>query len=225
VLLLGRAGVPQVVDARTPRGWRVLRDALSTEHLPDAFRRHAVASVLAEIGEIAGSAQSAQSAQSAHAVTEVATGCARFFALVFTPRAGSAKAVAAGLGVHPTTLCSRFARAGLPSPKRYAMAARLVLVARFAERRGASFGDLADRLGVSSSQSLGRAIRAATGLRAAAFREAFDGERMLRHFRTLLVTPYRDRLRDFDPECGGAARCDADRVSGDACAPRTGRAA
>ena len=60
-------------------------------------------------------------------------------------------------------------------------------------------GALACRLGASSAQSLGRAIRAATGLRASAFRDAFDGETMLRRFREALVTPYRDRLRAFDP--------------------------
>src|SRR5262245_66091920 len=94
---------------------------------------------------------------------------------------------------------SRFFRAGLPSPKRYATFARLVWAAHFADSTDASYRAIAYRLGASSSQSFGRTLRAFLGMTVTEFREVFTGRAMLDHFRAHLVSPYLDALRGFDP--------------------------
>jgi AraC-like DNA-binding protein len=183
-LLFGRAGVQSLIDCRTADGWNRLREALSAEQVPDAFMRDALATVLADI---AGSTD------------EVTEGCARFFAAVFAPRVASSKEIAGRLGIHATTLASRFYRAGLPSPKRFVSHARLLWAAHFAELCGASHSAIAHRVGASSPQSLGRTIRTLTGMSAGQFRRALDANGVLAWFRESLVLPHRVTLRDFDP--------------------------
>src|SRR6266516_8086010 len=77
-------------------------------------------------------------------------GCTRFFCDVFSLHTRSAKRLAAQLGVHPSTLMSRFYRAGLPSPKTYLTYARLVWAAHLSESPALTIGDIADRLEASS---------------------------------------------------------------------------
>ena len=185
-LLLGGAGVGTVLDCRTPRGWTVLRGTFAPCHLPDAFARGCVASVLADVrGERDGA--------------EIADGLARFFVLAFAPDVTSAKQVAARLGVPPSTLGSRFFRAGLPSIKRYVSLARLTWAASLGEQPGLSLAAIASRLDASSPQSFHRTVRTLTGGSAAQFRRTTTGRTMLDHYRAALVTPYRDVLRTFDP--------------------------
>ena len=59
---------------------------------------------------------------------------------------------------------SRFARAGLPSPKNYLAAIRLLHAAFLFETAGLSVADVAYRLEYSSPQSFGRHLRAMLGL-------------------------------------------------------------
>lgn len=183
-VLLGRAGVLSLIDCRTPEGWRMFREILNAERLPDAFMRQALAKVLDAIGGVG------------NAVTE---GCARFFAVAFSPCGGTTKTEAARLGVRPSTLTSRFYRAALPSPKQYLSLARLVWAARLGEMPGVSITAIACRLDASSPQSFGRTVRLLTGVPASEFRRRFTGDTMLAHFCATLVEPYRDTLRTFDP--------------------------
>ena len=183
-LLFGRAGVQCLLDCRHADGWRAFRGAFVGDRVPDAFMREALAAVLADIdGEGEG----------------CPAGCARFFAFAFDPRGGYTKRIAARLGTLPSSLTSRFHRAGLPSPRRYATFARLVWAAHVSELPGTSARAIAYQLGASSPQSFARTIHLAIGMTAAEFRSAFTGRSMLDRFRETLVIPHRERLGRFDP--------------------------
>ena len=183
-LLFGQAGIRAVVDVRTAQGWREFRNVFDCASQPDQFIREAFAVVLCDIGE----------RESSHG-----DGLIEFFRLVFSPRMTSAKELAARLGVLPSTLMSRFYRAGLPSPKQYVAYARLVWAAYLAESPAMSIAAIANRLNASSSQSFHRTVRMLMRISAAQFRESYSGARMLERFRSELVTPYRETLRVFDP--------------------------
>jgi AraC-like DNA-binding protein len=181
LLALGRAGVRCLVDARQADGWRSLRDVLGT----DPARQVGREALAALAPDLDGACE----------------GCRRFFAALFEvpPEPVTVQALARQLGVRPTTLMSRFARAGLPSPKRYLALARLTRAARLLENRAATLAAVADQLEYSSAQSFGRHVRMLLGIGAAEFRRTFDAERMLALFREELVIAYRDRLRRFVP--------------------------
>ena len=183
-LLLGRAGVEVLIDCRRPDGWRLLRNAMSADRIRDAFMHDAIRIILGDLGADNG---------------ECPEGCVRFFLTIFEPRAASAKTIAARLGVVPSTLMSRFFRAGLPSPKRYATLARLVWAAHFADSTDASYRAIAYRLGASSPQSFGRTLRTFTGMTATEFRGTFTARAMVDNFRAQLVAPYVETFKRFDP--------------------------
>ena len=121
------------------------------------------------------------------------------FCAAFAPRTRSAKQLAAALGVHPSTLMSRFYRAGLPSPKTYVTYVRLVWAAHLGESPALSIGDIADRLQASSPQSFSRTVRSVLALTPGELRRGYDGGAMLERFRDQLIAPYRETLRTFDP--------------------------
>ena len=183
-LRFGHAGVGTVVDARVAQGWQALRSALGPRRVPDTFMRDALTSVLSEL--TAGG-------------HDLPDGCVRFFRAVLSSRIQSAKQLAVMLGVHSATLTSRFYRAGLPSPKRYATVARLLWFAHLAESAPLSLSAIAHRLDAASPQSFGRSVRQNTGLTAGQFRRTVTARQMLEQFRATLVTPYADTLRTFDP--------------------------
>jgi AraC-like DNA-binding protein len=202
---LGRIGVRVVLDVRRPDGWSDFRRTLDPRRQRDAFMRTALTAVLADIGG------------------QEAT-CAAFFCAVFSPRTRSAKDLAAAFGVHPSTLMSRFYRAGLPSPKTYAAYARLVWAAHLGETPALTVGDIADRLQASSPQSFCRTVRSVLGLTASAFRRGYDGRAMLERFRHQLIAPYKETLRTFEPVGEADARGDGAGEHGRADS-REGRAA
>ena len=87
----------------------------------------------------------------------------------------------------------------MPAPKQYLAAARLVRAARLFENPGFSVANVANHLDYSSPQSFGRHVRTIMQLTAVQFRERYDGEGMLQHFRDALVLPYLDQLRELRP--------------------------
>jgi AraC-like DNA-binding protein len=97
---------------------------------------------------------------------------------------------------------SRFARAGLPSPKNYLSAVRLLHAAYLFEAGGLSVADVAYRLEYSSPQSFGRHLRAMLGVTALEFRRRFPFPLALERFVALMVEPYREAWRDFHPVAG-----------------------
>jgi DNA repair protein RadC len=132
-------------------------------------------------------------------VGEVPPGLARFFRVSFDPSVTTVAALAARLGVRPSTLMSRFWRAGLPSPKQYLLYARFVRAAYLLEAPRATASAVALRLNASSPQAFHRTVRTALGMTLSEFRVQYRGEAMLARFRDALITPYRDTLRTFDP--------------------------
>jgi AraC-like DNA-binding protein len=182
MLLLGRSGIRTVVDARSPDGWRVLREALTERsHCTDI-----AATAIAQISEDLGAASE---------------DCRRFFATLFTVddsvfRVGQLGRVFA---VEPSTLISRFARAGLPSPKTYLSWARLVKAAALLENPGLSLARAAMALEYSSPQALARHLRLYLSVGGPVFRRSYDGARMLARFRRDLVLAHIEVLRWFSP--------------------------
>jgi AraC-like DNA-binding protein len=188
-LELGRVGVRVVLDVRKPDGWSHFRRTLDPRRQADGFMRTALTAVLADVGG-------------------QQVPCARFFCAAFAPRTRSAKQLAAALGVHPSTLMSRFYRAGLPSPKTYVTHVRLLWAAHLGESPALSIGDIADRLEASSPQSFSRTVRSVLALTPGQLRRGYDGRAMLERFRHQLIAPYRETLRTFDPLGDAGALCD-----------------
>jgi AraC-like DNA-binding protein len=181
VLALGQSGIRRLVDVRQPSGWRELRGALMAD-TGDGGQR----SILGQLSvDLAG----------------VPEDCWRFFELLFTcsPRVSTVRQLAKELSVVPSTLMSRFFRAGAPAPKRYLAFARLVRAARLCENAGFSVANVANHLDYSSPQSFGRHIRAVLGMSAVEFRRRYDGAEMFERFREELVRPYVTTLRSLRP--------------------------
>lgn len=181
VLELGRVGVRTLIDARSPAGWSALRDLLTHECSTDVQRQMLGALDL----DLAGAAPD----------------CWKFFELLFThrPYIANVRQMGRYLNVIPGTLMSRFYRANLPSPKRYIDVGRLVRAARLLENAGLSVTSVARKLDYSSPQAFSRHVRCVLGMSPMRFREAYDGEKMLRRFREELILPHISKLRAFRP--------------------------
>lgn len=181
VLSLGSSGIRQLVDVREPAGWRELRSFLLSMRGED-IQRLALSQLALDL-------------------TGATTDCWRFFEALFVapPRVTTVRALARRLDVLPSTLMSRFFRAQLPAPKRYLAMARLVRAARLFENPGFSVANVANHLDYSSPQSFGRHVRTLLRITALQFRDRYDGEGMLQHFRQVLVMPYLDKLRPLRP--------------------------
>lgn len=180
LLQLGAHGVRSAVDCTDPTGWRRLRDLVG----------HPASPVTARVMERLVPA------------LEPATAEARVFfdALArLAPVLPTVRAVARHLRHRPSTLMSRFYRAGLPSPKSYLAGMRLIHAAYLLENPGLSVADVAYRLDYSSPQSFGRHLRAMLGLSAGEYRSRFSFDVALTRYVDLLITPYREALRAFRP--------------------------
>jgi AraC-like DNA-binding protein len=212
VLALGQSGIRRLVDVRQPAGWRELRGAL-----------------MADTGD---SGQRGALSQLATDLAGVPDDCWRFFESLFTcsPRVGNVRQLACELGVLPSTLMSRFFRAGIPAPKRYLALARLVRAARLFENVGFSVANVANHMDYSSPQSFGRHVRTLLHMTAGDFRHRYDGAAMFQRFREELVLPYLNGLRELRPLTAPpgwvseprAARRDVGRRHSSATSQRTG---
>jgi AraC-like DNA-binding protein len=197
LLRLGASGVRQVVDVTSPAGWSRLRQVVGQP------ATRAVARIQGPVlGTIADAPPDAR--MFVEAMVRLA------------PDVPTVTALAAQLSVRPSTLMSRFARAGLPSPKNYLAAIRLLHAAFLFETVGLSVADVAYRLEYSSPQSFGRHLRAMLGLTALEFRRRFPFPVALERFVALMMEPYREIWRSFHPLAAGswevgrggaAARC------------------
>jgi AraC-like DNA-binding protein len=181
LLSLGTSGVRRLIDVREASGWRALRSALSDE-CGNPVQRLAIAKLARDLDGVSHD-------------------CWLFFEALFLspPGVSSVRALAARLGVLPSSLMSRFFRAALPAPKRYLSMARLVRAAHLFENHGFSVANVSNHLEYSSPQSFGRHVRAVIGLTAVEFRERYDGEGMVNRFREELVLPHLDVLRALRP--------------------------
>lgn len=181
VLSLGSTGVRRLVDVREAEGWRELRNCLLAVR-GDDIQREAMSQLAVDL-------------------SGVSQDCWRFFETLFLApaRVSTVRTFAQRLDVLPSTLMSRFFRAGLPAPKQYLATARLVRAARLFENPGFSVANVANHLDYSSPQSFGRHVRTLMSMTAVEFRERYDGAGMLHHFRETLVLPHLDCLRQLRP--------------------------
>jgi AraC-like DNA-binding protein len=184
LLRLGATGVRQVVDATNPAGWRRLREVLGTP--PTERAQSILTPILAALGAIPGSSVRfwEQLARSA-------------------PRTTTVRQLAAALDVTPSTFVSRFARAGLPSPKDHLVAMRLCYAARLFDEGELTIADVAYRLEYASPQSFGRHLRVVLGITPSEFRARFPFCAVLDRFLDRFVRPYRETWKEFKPLAPG----------------------
>ena len=181
VLALGQSGVRRLIDVRQASGWRELRGALMADTGDSGYR-----SILGQLSvDLAG----------------VPADCWRFFEALFLspPRVVTVQQLSKQLNVLPSTLMSRFYRAGLPAPKRYLAMARLVRAARLFENTGFSVSNIANHMDYSSPQSFGRHVRVMLDMTAGEFRSRYDCLGMFDRFRQDLVFPYEKSLQELRP--------------------------
>src|SRR5438552_2181315 len=116
----------------------------------------------------------------------------------------SVRGLARHLRVRPSTLMSRFHRAGIPSPKSYLAGMRLLHASFLFQNPGLSVSDVAYRMDYSSPQSFGRHLRTVLGVTAGEFRRRFPFDVALARYIDLLIIPYREALRAFHPFNAGS---------------------
>lgn len=185
LLRLGASGVRQVVDVTSPTGWHRLRRVVGQPASRAVGRIQAP--LLDALGELPHDA--------------------RLFleALVrLAPETPTVRLLADRLTVRPSTLMSRFGRAGLPSPKNYLAAVRLLHASLLFETAGLSVADVAYRLEYSSPQSFGRHLRAMLGITACEFRRRCPFPTAMAHFVERMVRPYALVWREFHPLAAAA---------------------
>jgi AraC-like DNA-binding protein len=185
LLRLGASGVRQVVDVTSPAGWSQLRQVVGQP------ATRAVARIQGPILD---------------ALSEAPTATRLFMEAMIrlAPETPTVTNLAQRLYVRPSTLMSRFARAGLPSPKNYLAAVRLLHAAYLFEAAGLSVADVSYRLEYSSPQSFGRHLRAMLGVTAIEFRRRFPFPIALARFVELMILPYAGIWRSFHPLDAGA---------------------
>jgi len=185
LLRLGATGVRDAVDCTEPDGWRRLREMVGHPASPVASR---VLARLVPALEVSSDETTA------------------FFEAVarLAPALSTVRGLARHLRVRPSTLMSRFHRAGLPSPKSYLAGMRLLHAAYLFQNPGLSVSDVAYRMDYSSPQSFGRHLRAVLGVTASEFRRRFPFDVALARYVDLLITPYREALRAFHPFNAGS---------------------
>lgn len=181
LLALGQQGVRALVDVRDPKGWRELRQIVTSER-GETIELLAVSRILADLGQVPDD-------------------CRRFLEQLFRAPSGvtTVRQLARSMGVLPSTFMSRFFRARLPAPKRYLAMARLVRAARLFENPGLSITHVAYHLEYSSPQSFSRHLQSLLQCSAVEFRRMYDGEGMLDRMRHDLILPYREALQRFEP--------------------------
>lgn len=180
LLYLGACGVQRVVDLSGRDGWQRLRELVARPTGPTASL------MLARIVPALGGAS---------------PGCKRYFDVMVrrAPAVTTVRTLASSLGVGASTFMSRFFRAGLPSPKRYLAAVRLVYASGLLESPGLSIADVAYRLEYSSPQSFSRHLRTALGVSAGEFRKRYAFDVALDDFVSRLIVPFRQKFRTFHP--------------------------
>ena len=185
LLRLGASGVRQVVDVTSPTGWSRLRQV---------------------VGQPASRAVARIQGPILDALVEAPADTRLFIEAMIrlAPETPTVTNLAQRLYVRPSTLMSRFARAGLPSPKNYLAAVRLLHAAYLFEAAGLSVADVSYRLEYSSPQSFGRHLRAMLGVTAIEFRRRFPFPVALQRFVDLLIAPYLTIWRAFRPLVPGA---------------------
>jgi AraC-like DNA-binding protein len=88
---------------------------------------------------------------------------------------------------------------GLPSPKSYLAATRLLNAVLLFERPGFTVADVAYRLDYSSPQSFGRHVRSLLGITGTELRRRLTFPVALERYLAALILPYRETWSEFHP--------------------------
>jgi AraC-like DNA-binding protein len=180
LLRLGATGIREVVDVTAADGWSRLRQLVAEPATRGAAR------ILAPLLEV---------------LPDLPADARVYFELMvrLAPETAAVRSLAERCRIKPSTMMSRFSRAGLPSPKTYLSALRLVYAAQYFEGGGRSVSDVAYRLDCSSPQSFGRSLRAMLGITPGEFRRRFPFPVALDRFLTQFVVPYAATWSRFHP--------------------------
>jgi AraC-like DNA-binding protein len=180
LLRLGASGVRDVIDVTAPAAWTRLRQLLLEPASRPASR--ILGPLLERLPDLP---------EDTRVFLEVLVRLA--------PHTPTVRGIARVLDVQPSTLMSRFARAGLPSVKRYLAAVRLLYAAQLLESTGLSIADVAYRLECSSPQSFSRHVRSLLGITCSEFRRRFPFPVALERFLSVMVEPYGRLWAGFRP--------------------------
>jgi AraC-like DNA-binding protein len=180
LLRLGASGIREVVDVTSPSGWTRLRRLVAEPTTRPAAR--ILGPLLEQLPALPADARA-------------------FLDLTIrlAPGTPTVRALARAFELRPSTLMSRFTRAGLPSAKQYLAAVRLLYAAQYFESRGLSIADVAYRLECSSPQSFGRHVRSILGVTCSEFRRRFPFPVALDRFIRVMIIPYREAWARFHP--------------------------
>lgn len=133
--------------------------------------------------------------------------CWRFFENVWrTDAPHKMKALAWDLAVHPSTLITRFRRAGLPRPKLYVSWSLAVRAMWMLEDTSVSQLAAGLRLGFSTGQGFEYSMTLLLGMTVGQARQQYTGAALLEHYRASLILPYRETLIGFSPVIGSQRR-------------------
>lgn len=180
LLGLGACGVRHAVNLAEREGWNRLRSIL------DASLDDTTAEILSSLQR---------------SLVDVSDDTKQFFATLarnalYSP---TIRSVSDRLGVHPSTLSSRFHRAKLPPARTYLAMTRLLFAASYFAAPEVSIAAVALRLGCSSPQAFSRHVRTLLGVSAGEFRRNLSLATFLDHYRNCLILPYIETLRTFTP--------------------------
>lgn len=180
LLRMGATGVRHVVDVTGPTGWSRLRQLLLEPASRPASR------ILARVSD---------------ELPDLPPDTRLFLELLVrvAPETPTVRQLARQSRVRPSTLMSRFNRAGLPSLKSYLAGIRLLYAAQYFEQDGLSVADVAYRLECSSPQSFGRHLRAMLGITPGEFRRRYPFDLAVERFADLLLRPFASRWASFHP--------------------------
>ncbi len=180
VAALGRLGAEPVVDLRAgTSGWAQLSAAL--DRLPTPVVLQGLAVVRDTLGETA------------------TKGWLRFIETVFRGDVTMVRDICQRNGVRPGALVARFARIGIPSPRKYVEVGFVVRFAYLCESTTWSVTAIANAVNASSAQALARTFCRLTGLTPVQWRRQYGLESALMDFRTRFIQPYREAVSSFDP--------------------------
>jgi AraC-like DNA-binding protein len=184
LLRLGATGVKRVVEATDPAGWRRLREVLGA---PPVDRGQAILGPVLAL------------------LDGPTTGAVRFWEeLVRTaPETTTIRQLTKRLAISPSTLVSRFLRAGLPTPRDHLVAVRLCYAARLFDEGDLTVAEVAYRLDYASPQSFGRHLRVVLGITPTEFRARYPFCAVLSRFLERMIQPHREKWKGFQPLAPG----------------------
>lgn len=180
LLDLGACGVRSCLDLDDRDVWRKVRELASQRE--DTVATAILRRIARDVGEVSLGLQ--------NCLDDIVR---------LAPRTTTVTQLAREFAIKPSTFVSRFVRAGLPSPKRYLVATRLLYVSALFDQEDMTVGNVAYRLRYASPQSLGRHLRIELGITPSEFRHRHPFNARLDAFSNALIQPYKDSLRAFDP--------------------------